>query len=158
MTGTVSNIRSELQDAKTHQENQQNQIDIMAGSLANLIQEVQKVQKKFFKIDLDIKDNRNAINKLSAEMKTMETSFIDRADGLSATMETMEKHLNNRTAELSTEMGKIENKLIEQIESNQKAIQNVDKTSIKARKKISGDINNLRDAIDELKKSIEVKK
>ena len=149
LTGTVSNIRSELQDAKTHQENQQNQIDIMAGSLANLIQEVQKVQKKFFKIDLDIKDNRNGINKLSAEMKTMEKSFNDRADELSATMETMEKNLNNRTAELSTEMGKIENKLIEKIESNQKAIQNVDKTSIKARKKISGDINNLRDAMDE---------
>ena len=123
-----------------------------------IIQEVQKVQKKFFKIVLDIKDNRNAINKLSAEMETMEKSFNDRADELSGTMETMEKNLNNRTAELSTEMGKIENKLIEQIESNQKAIQNVDKTSIKARKKISGDINNLRDAIDELKKSIEVKK
>ncbi len=167
LTGTVSNIRSELQDAKTHQENQQNQIDIMAGSLANLIQEVQKVQKKFFKIDLDIKHNRNAISELSSEMETMEKSFNDRVDELSATMETMEKsfndrvdelsatmetmekNLNNRTAELSTEMGKIENKLIEKIESNQKAIQNVDKTSIKARKKLSGDINNLRDAMDE---------
>ena len=149
LTGTVSNIRSELHAAKTHQENQQNQINIMAGSLANLIQEVQKVQKKFFKIDLDIKHNRNAISELSSEMKTMEKSFNDRADELSATMETMEKNINNRTAELSTEMGKIENKLIEKIESNQKAIQNVDKTSIKARKKLSGDINNLRDAMDE---------
>ena len=110
------------------------------------------MQKKFFKIDLGIKDNRNAINKLSSEMKTMEKSFNDRVDKLSTSMETMEKNLNNRIAELSSEMGKIENKLVDQIESNQKAIQNVDKTSIKARKKISGDINTLRDEIDELKK------
>ena len=56
LSGTVSNINKDLQSYKQVQQNQQNQIDIISGSLANIIQEVQKVQLSFSKEVLDFQD------------------------------------------------------------------------------------------------------
>ena len=68
LTGTVSNTRKDLQDVILEQQKQINRIDIMSGSLAHLIQEIQIVTDSFEGIKFDIEKNAGSIERLKNEM------------------------------------------------------------------------------------------
>jgi len=68
LTGTVSNTRKDLQDVVIEQQKQINRIDIMSGSLAHLIQELQIVTDSFEGIKFDIEKNAGSIERLKNEM------------------------------------------------------------------------------------------
>ena len=68
LTGTVSNTRKDLQDVVLEQQKQINRIDIMSGSLAHLIQEIQIVTDSFEGIKFDIEKNAGSIERLKNEM------------------------------------------------------------------------------------------
>ena len=77
LSGTVSNINKDLQSFKQVQQNQQNQIDIISGSLANIIQEVQKVQLSFSTINLDLDKNKNSLIQNSGLIAGLSKDFND---------------------------------------------------------------------------------
>ena len=77
LSGTVSNINKDLQSYKQVQQNQQNQIDIISGSLANIIQEVQKVQLSFSSINLDLKKNKNSLIQNNSLITNLSKDFIE---------------------------------------------------------------------------------
>jgi len=68
LTGTVSNTRKELQDLVIEQQKQINRIDIMSGSVAHLIQELQIVTDSFEDINFNIQKNASSIERLKNEM------------------------------------------------------------------------------------------
>ena len=80
LTGTVSNTRRELQDAVQDQQNQKNQIDIMAGSIAHLIQEVQQVSESFAAIEEAIEMNGKSIAALTAALQTQDATLNEKID------------------------------------------------------------------------------
>ncbi|MBT5749355.1 MAG: hypothetical protein HOI40_08540, partial [Candidatus Marinimicrobia bacterium] len=106
--------------------NQQNQIDIMSGSLANLIQEVQKVQNSFSAVEDGIESNKNLILDLTANLKS-------------------------QTDELATGMEKMLEDLTKQIKTINNALEDQDNNSLRARKKISTDLNDFKNEFSQLK-------
>ncbi len=68
LTGTVSNTRKELHDIVIEQQKQINRIDIMSGSLAHMIQELQIVTDSFESINFEIQKNAGSIERLKNEM------------------------------------------------------------------------------------------
>jgi chromosome segregation ATPase len=126
ISGTVSNLNTELQQTKDGQLNQQNQIDIMSGSLANLIQEVQKVQNSFSAVEDGIESNKNLILDLTANLKS-------------------------QTDELATGMEKMLEDLTKQIKTINNALEDQDNNSLRARKKISTDLNDFKNEFSQLK-------
>ena len=123
LSGNLSSIKKDIQSIRSVQENQQNQIDMMAGALANNIQEVIRVQGKFGDVEDGVENNQIEIKKLanSLELKT---------DELANDMSSMLKELNSR---------------LDVISSN---INDMDNNAIKARKKLSVGIGDLKNEID----------
>ena len=129
MSGNVSGIKKNLESTKDIQTIQQNQIDIMAGSLANQIQEVLKVKGGFGALEDGTKSNKDEIDLLS-----------DRLDKNSDELATgMEKML----ADLSLQLENINQKL-EDISSN----------ATRSEKKITIDINDLSGELQILRNKI----
>ena len=64
-SGNLATTKKEIQDIYIKQENSQNQIDMMAGALANNIQEVIRVQGRFSDVENGVKENSNSINDLN---------------------------------------------------------------------------------------------
>ena len=126
ISGTISNMNTEIQRTTEGQQNQQNQIDIMAGSLANLIQEVQQVQNSFAAVEEGIKSNQDAIQKL--------------AENLSA-----------QTEELTSGMGEMSDDFNQQMKTIGQTLDDQDNKSLRARKKILDDLNDFKDEFSKLK-------
>lgn len=61
LTGNLSSIKKNIQDNKESQKILRNQIDMMAGAVANQIQEVNRVQSSFTSIEDAIADNKNEL-------------------------------------------------------------------------------------------------
>ena len=64
-SGNLANTKKEIQDIYIKQENSQNQIDMMAGALANNIQEVIRVQGRFSNVENGVKENSTLIKDLN---------------------------------------------------------------------------------------------
>ena len=126
ISGTISNMNTEIQKTTEGQQNQQNQIDIMAGSLANLIQEVQQVQNSFAAVEEGIKSNQDAIQKL--------------AENLSA-----------QTEELTSGMGEMSDDFNQQMKTIGQTLDDQDNKSLRARKKILDDLNDFKVEFSKLK-------
>ena len=126
ISGTISNINTEIQKTTEGQQNQQNQIDIMAGSLANLIQEVQQVKNSFSAVEEGIKSNQDAIQKL--------------AENLSA-----------QTEELTSGMGEMSDDFNKQMKTIGQTLDDQDNKSLRARKNILDDFNDFKDEFSKLK-------
>jgi chromosome segregation ATPase len=99
ISGTVSNIKSELQKTQGNQQNQQNQIDIISGSLANLIQEVKKVHESFSSIENHIELNRISIieldGKVSKESKEINSTMLEMRSDFNQQIRKINKAINN---------------------------------------------------------------
>ena len=98
----------------------------MAGSLANLIQEVQQVKNSFSAVEEGIKSNQDAIQKL--------------AENLSA-----------QTEELTSGMGEMSDDFNKQMKTIGQTLDDQDNKSLRARKNILDDFNNFKDEFSKLK-------
>ena len=126
ISGTISNMNTEIQKTTEGQQNQQNQIDIMAGSLANLIQEVQQVQNSFAAVEEGIKSNQDAIQKLAG-------------------------NLSAQTEELTSGMGEMSDDFNQQMKTIGQTLDDQDNKSLRARKNILDDLNDFKDEFSKLK-------
>ena len=118
LSGNLSSIKKDIQSIRSIQENQQNQIDMMAGALANNIQEVIRVQGKFGDVEDGVNDNQVGSKKLNH-------SLDEKTDQLGQDMRSMLKDLTNRLDVISTK------------------IEDMDKNALKARKKLATDLGDL---------------
>ena len=123
LSGNLSNIKKDIQSLKDGQENQKNQIDMMAGALANNIQEVIRVQGKFGDVEEGVEDNQKGIKKLN-------NSLEERTDELSQTISAMLKDLTNRLDVISSK------------------IDDMDNNALKARKKLATDLGDQKNELD----------
>tara|TARA_S200000501_G_scaffold360574_1_gene387834 strand:+ start:561 stop:1715 length:1155 start_codon:yes stop_codon:yes gene_type:complete len=64
-SGNLATTKKDIQDIYSKHENSQNQIDMMAGALANNIQEVIRVQGRFSDVENSVKENSNLIKDLN---------------------------------------------------------------------------------------------
>ena len=118
LIGAVSNIKIELQTAISERKGHQNQIDIMAGSLAHLIQEVQKIQTNFFSMEEGINTNKKTIEELTGELKIqtkelirgmeiMLDDFNTQVNSINLKLDTMSDHSTQSRKKISSEVEKI---------------------------------------------------
>lgn len=118
LIGAVSNIKIELQTAISERKGHQNQIDIMAGSLAHLIQEVQKIQTNFFSMEEGINTNKKTIEELTGELKIqtkelirgmeiMLDDFNSQVNSINLKLDTMSDHSTQSRKKISSEVEKI---------------------------------------------------
>jgi chromosome segregation ATPase len=140
ISGTISNMNTEIQRTTEGQQNQQNQIDIMAGSLANLIQEVQQVQNSFAAVEEGIQSNQDAIQKLagnlSAQTEELTSGMGEMSDDFTQQMKTISQMLDDFT---------------QQIKTIGQTLDDQDNKSLRARKKILNDLNDFKDEFSKLK-------
>jgi|TARA_B100000959_G_scaffold287461_1_gene372448 chromosome segregation ATPase len=123
LSGNLSSIKQDIQSIRSIQENQQNQIDMMAGALANNIQEVIRVQGKFGDVEDGVDNNQKGIKKLNHSLE-------EKTDELSQTMRSMLKDLTNRLDVISSK------------------IDDMDNNALKARKKLATDTGDLKNELD----------
>lgn len=123
LSGNLSSIKKDIQSIRSIQENQQNQIDMMAGALANNIQEVIRVQGKFGDVEDGVNDNQVGIKKLN-------NNLDEKTDQLAQDMRSMLKDLTNRLDVISTK------------------IDDMDKNALKARKKLATDLGDLANELE----------
>ena len=71
IAGNISSFNNELQTLRQNQQNKQNQIDIISGSLANIIQEFQKVEMSFSDMKENLIINKNTIITNSNKMDSL---------------------------------------------------------------------------------------
>ena len=123
LSGNLSNIKQDIQSLKDGQQNQQNQIDMMAGALANNIQEVIRVQDKFGAVEEGVENNQSGIRELN-------------------------KNLDAQTEELAQGMEAMLNDLTAQLDAINETIENMDKNALKARKKLTTDLGDLKNELE----------
>ncbi len=123
LSGNLSNIKKDIQSLKDGQQNQQNQIDMMAGALANNIQEVIRVQDKFGAVEDGVENNQSGIRELN-------------------------KNLDAQTEELAQGMEAMLNDLTAQLDAINETVENMDKNALKARKKITTDLGDLKNELE----------
>jgi len=68
LSGNLATIKKDIQAIKMTQDNSQNQIDMMAGALANNIQEVISVQGRFSDVESGVKNNLNSIEDINRSL------------------------------------------------------------------------------------------
>ena len=118
MSGSLSSIKKDIQDLLTAQENQQNQIDMMAGALANNIQEVIRVQGEFSDVEKGIEKNDRNIKNL--------TKIVDeKTESINIAIKKMFKELNEG---------------LEKINVN---IKEMDENNTKSKRLLNNDISDL---------------
>ena len=118
MSGNLSSIKKDIQDLLTSQENQQNQIDMMAGALANNIQEVIRVQGEFSDVEKGIEKN-------GIDIKNLTESVDEKTESINIAIKNMFKELNDG---------------LERINVN---IKEMDENNIKAKRELNNDISDL---------------
>ena len=122
LSGNLSSIKKDLESIRSVQDNQQNQIDMMSGALANNIQEVIRVQGKFGDVEQGVENNQLEIKKLSnnLELKTDElaisinSSNKDLRESINLILEKLDDMDNNAVKErkkLATDLGDLKNEL-----------------------------------------------
>jgi len=122
LSGNLSTIKKDIQSIRSVQENQQNQIDMMAGALANNIQEVIRVQGKFGDVEDGVEKNQIEIKKLANnlelktdelanDMKSMLKDLTSRLDVISIKIEDMDKNALKARKKLATDLGDLANEL-----------------------------------------------
>ena len=118
LSGNLSNIKNDIQSSSVKQKSQQNQIDMMAGALANQIQEVTRVQGSFSSIEKGILDNNFALKRIG-------------------------QNLELKSNELALEIASIFKKLNQEIEITNENLEIFNKNALKERKKNSTDLGDL---------------
>ncbi len=76
LSGNLVTTKNEIKDLYIDQEKSQNQIDMMAGALANNIQEVIRVQGRFSDVENGVKENSTLIKDLSRALIIQKEDLI----------------------------------------------------------------------------------
>ena len=122
LSGNLSSIKKDIQTILNVQENQQNQIDMMAGALANNIQEVIRVQGKFGDVELGVQKNELSLKNLSNDLndktddinrsiKTMLNELTARLDEITSTITKMDENTNKSRRKINKDIGDLSNEL-----------------------------------------------
>ena len=123
LTGNLSSIKKDLESIRSVQDNQQNQIDMMSGALANNIQEVIRVQGKFGDVEQGVESNQIEIKKLN-------------------------NNLELKTDELSISINSSKKVLTESLDIISTKLDEMDINAVKARKKLATDIGDLKNELE----------
>ena len=134
LTGTVSNTRRELQNVIQGQQNQKNQIDIMAGSVAHLIQEVQQVSQSFAAIEDAIEMNGESIAALTVALKTQDEALNVKID---QAVENLNQEIDQAVREYTSQIKLLQVAIADQVDQ-----------SVRSGKKIDMDIKDLGELSD----------
>ena len=76
IAGSINSFNSEIQTLRQNQQNKQNQIDIISGSLANIIQEFQKVEISFSDLSENLVKNKNTIIAHRVAMDSLKVQIV----------------------------------------------------------------------------------
>ena len=187
LTGTVSNTRKDLQDVVLEQQKQINRIDIMSGSLAHLIQEIQIVTDSFEGIKFDIEKNAGSIERIKNEMfeknqltnirinkieidsekqfKLLEDTFEEKIDLLNRSLDEHEDQNMRERKKIELDISDMEDLLQRQNEKVIKKVDELEKEFYTVKVSIDESLSLLKNNIDRLdndmrivKKAIEKKK
>ena len=187
LTGTVSNTRKDLQDVVLEQQKQINRIDIMSGSLAHLIQEIQIVTDSFEGIKFDIEKNAGSIERLKNEMieknqltnirinkieidsekqfKLLEDTFEEKIDLLNRSLDEHEDQNMRERKKIELDISDMEDLLQRQNEKVIKKVDELEKEFYTVKVSIDESLSLLKNNIDRLdndmrivKKALEKKK
>jgi len=133
LTGTVSNTRKDLQELVLEQQKQINRIDIMSGSVAHIIQELQIVTDSFEGIKVDIQKNVGSIERLKNEMieKNQLTNI----------------RINKIEIDSEKEFKLIKDSLNENVDLLNRSFEEHADQNVRDRKKIELDMNDMEDLL-----------
>ena len=123
-----------LEIKEDDQQNQENQIDIMAGSIAHLIQEVQQVSQSFVAIEEAIEMNGKSIAALIAALQTKDATLNEKID---QAVEVLNQEIDQAVREYTSQIKLVQVTLEDQADQG-----------VRTRKKIDLDIKDLGELSD----------
>jgi len=130
LSGNLSKIKKDIEKLSIFQGNSQNQIDMMAGALANNIQEVIRVQGRFGDFQNNIEQNSISINEINRAIVIQKEDLV--------------LLINKRYNALNEELLKLN----ENVKSIDKTIISIDQKSEKERKSIVNNLDDLKNEVD----------
>ena len=136
LSGNLSTIKKDIQGLFTAQDNGQNQIDMMAGALANNIQEVIRVQGLFSDVQNKIEENSSSINEINRAILIQKEDLV--------------LLLNKRYNSLNEDFLKLN----ENVMNIDKTIISIDQKSEKERKSIINNLDDLKNELDILNEKL----
>ena len=136
LSGNLVTANKEIKDLYIDQEKSQNQIDMMAGALANNIQEVIRVQGRFGDVENNVKENLDAI-------KDLNRALIIQKEDLVILVNSNFNMANNKLTKLQDEINDIRLK-----------IESLDQKSEKERNSILNNLNDLKNELNILNEKV----
>jgi len=152
ISGSLSQLDSKINHSDIQIESQQNQLNIMANSLANVIREVESLVSSLSQIRNDIATNNESINKIGGELKEETTAITNQ-------IKSFQDNFNSTTARLSSLIEEVENKGVASSNQLNKEINqlktdlNKTKTDLEKQRKI--DLKTLRSEIEKMNQEAE---
>ena len=131
LSGNLSTTKKDIEKLNITQKNSQNQIDLMAGALANNIQEVIRVQGQFGDVQNNIEENSSSINAINRAIIIQKEDLV--------------LLLNERYNSLNEELLKLN-----------KNVKNIDKTIISIDQKSEGERKSIINNLDDLKNELNI--
>ena len=126
LSGNLVTTKNEIKDLYIDQEKSQNQIDMMAGALANNIQEVIRVQGRFSDVENGVKEN-------SSSIKDLNRALIIQKEDLILLVTSNYNTTNEKIIKLNDEIDNL-NKTIVNCKKCPRLVKFINKVSTKKRK------------------------
>ena len=104
LSGNLVTTKNEVKDLYIDQEKSQNQIDMMAGALANNIQEVIRVQGRFSDVENSVKEN-------STSIKDLNRALIIQKEDLVLLVNSNYNSVNDKIVKLNDELEVLKQKI-----------------------------------------------
>ena len=136
LSGNLVTTKNEIKDLYIDQEKSQNQIDMMAGALANNIQEVIRVQGKFSDVENGVKEN-------STSIKDLNRALIIQKEDLSLLVKSNYNTVNEKIVKLNDD-----------IEDLKQKIDSVDQKSEKEKNSLLQSLNDLKSELKILNEKV----
>ena len=130
LSGNLSTIKKDIEKLSITQGKSQNQIDMMAGALANNIQEVIRVQGRFGDVQNNIEENSSSINEINRAIVIQKEDLV--------------LLINKRYNSLNEELLGLD----ENLKNIDKTITSIDQKSELERKSITNKLNDLKNEMD----------
>ena len=136
LSGNLVTTKNEIKDLYIDQEKSQNQIDMMAGALANNIQEVIRVQGRFSDVENGVKENSTLI-------KDLNRALIIQKEDLVLLVNSNYNTVNEKIVKLNDE-----------IEVLKQKIDSLDQKSEKERNSLLQSLNDLKSELEILNEKV----
>ena len=108
LSGNLVATKNEIKDLYIDQEKSQNQIDMMAGALANNIQEVIRVQGRFSDVENGVKENSTSIKDLNRALIIQKEDLILLVNSNYNTVNEKIVKLNDETEDLKQKIDSLD--------------------------------------------------